>query len=195
VAVLHNRTFSSRRKNEDYGADAMKMSSVFEWHKRFKVGREDMKNDERTGRPKIHRKDENVERVRNFVRSDRRLSVRMMTEEINLDRETARKVLTKDLGLRKISAKMVPRILSDDQKQRRLDVCSDFSRQMAEGNNFLDRVIKDDESWCFRNYPETKRQNMQWKTSASPRPRKARMSRAQVKTMLISFFHHKDCSL
>jgi hypothetical protein len=41
-----------------YGADAMKKSSVFEWHKRFKEGREDVEDDERTGRPKTHRKDE-----------------------------------------------------------------------------------------------------------------------------------------
>jgi hypothetical protein len=43
---------------EAYGADDMKKSSVFEWHKRFKEGREDMK-DERTGHPKTHQTDEN----------------------------------------------------------------------------------------------------------------------------------------
>jgi hypothetical protein len=62
--------------------------------------------------------------------------------------------------MRKVSAKMVPRILSDDQKQQRLDVFSDLSRQLAEGNNFLDRVITCDESWCFQYGPETKRQSM-----------------------------------
>jgi hypothetical protein len=84
--------------------------------------------------------------------------------------------------------KVVPRILSDNQKQRWLDVYSDLSRQLAEGNNFLDRVITGDESWCFQYDPEMKRQSMQWKTSASPRSKKARMSQAQVKTMLICFF-------
>jgi hypothetical protein len=44
---------------EAYGADAMKKSRVFEWHKRFKEGREDVKDDEITGRPKTNRKDEN----------------------------------------------------------------------------------------------------------------------------------------
>jgi hypothetical protein len=43
---------------EAYGADAMKTSSVFEWHKRFKEDREDVKDDEITGRPKTHRTDE-----------------------------------------------------------------------------------------------------------------------------------------
>jgi hypothetical protein len=44
---------------EAYGTDAMKKPSVFEWHKRFKEGQEDVKDDERTGRPKTHRTDEN----------------------------------------------------------------------------------------------------------------------------------------
>jgi hypothetical protein len=38
---------------EAYGADAMKMLSVFEWHKRFHEGREDVKDDERSGRPMV----------------------------------------------------------------------------------------------------------------------------------------------
>jgi hypothetical protein len=44
---------------EAYGADAMKKLSVCDWHKRFKEGREDVKDDERTGRPKTHWTDEN----------------------------------------------------------------------------------------------------------------------------------------
>jgi hypothetical protein len=60
-----------------------------------------------------------------------------MAEKLNLDRETVRKILTEDLGMRKVSAKTVPRILSNDQKQWRLAVCSDLSRQLAEGNNFF----------------------------------------------------------
>jgi hypothetical protein len=44
---------------EAYGAAAMKTSSIFEWHKRFKECREDVKDDERTGCPKTHLIDEN----------------------------------------------------------------------------------------------------------------------------------------
>jgi histone-lysine N-methyltransferase SETMAR len=96
----------------------------------------------------------------------------MMAEELNLDRKTVRKILTEDLGMRKVSAKMVPRILSDEQKQQRLDVCSVLSHQLPEENNVLDRVITGDESWCFQYDPETKCQSMQWKTSTSPRPKR-----------------------
>jgi hypothetical protein len=120
-----------------------------------------VKDNKRTGHPKTHWTDENVEKVQKLVCSDRQLSVQMMAEKLNLDRETVRKILTEDLGMRKVSAEMVPQILSDDQKQHQLDVCSDLSRQLAEGNNSLYRVIMGDKSWCFQYDPETKCQSMQ----------------------------------
>jgi hypothetical protein len=41
---------------------------------------------ERSGRPRSHRTDENVEKVRNLVHSDRCLSIRAMTVNINLEK-------------------------------------------------------------------------------------------------------------
>jgi len=35
-----------------YGEYAMKKSSVFEWHRQFKEGREDVQDDQRSGQPK-----------------------------------------------------------------------------------------------------------------------------------------------
>ena len=55
----------------------------------------------------------------------------------------------------------------------------------------FDRVITGDETWCFQHDPETKRQSMQWKTQNLPRPKKAHLSRSQVKTMLVCFFDRK----
>jgi hypothetical protein len=44
---------------EAYGADGMKTSNVFDWHIRFKEGRDNVKDDKRTRRPKTHWTDEN----------------------------------------------------------------------------------------------------------------------------------------
>ena len=51
-------------------------------------------------------------RVRTLVRSDRRLGVRVIAEELNMNRETVRQIVKEDLGMRKFSAKIVPRILT-----------------------------------------------------------------------------------
>jgi hypothetical protein len=46
-----------------------------EWHKRFKEGWEDVKDDESTGHPKTHQTDGNVEKVQKVVCFGRRLSI------------------------------------------------------------------------------------------------------------------------
>ena len=71
-----------------YGEYVMKKSSVFEWHTRFEEGREDVQDDPRSGGPKTQSTDANVDRVRTSVPSDRRLGVRVIAEELNMNRET-----------------------------------------------------------------------------------------------------------
>jgi len=146
-----------------------------------------VQDDPRSGQPKTQRTDANVDRVRTLVRSDRRLGVRVTAEELNMTRKTVRQNVKEDLEMRKISLKMVPRILTHDQKQRRLHTSSDLLRN----SQLFDRVITGDETWCLQCDPKTKRQSMQWKTQNSPRPKKARVFRSQVKTMLVCFFDHK----
>jgi hypothetical protein len=62
----------------------MKKSSVFEWHRRFKEGQENVQDDPRTGQPKSQRTDANVDRVRTLVHSNGRLGVRLKAEELNM---------------------------------------------------------------------------------------------------------------
>ena len=42
---------------------------------------------------------------------------RSIAEQVNIDRETVRKILTEDLDMRKVCAKMVPKELTKEQKQ------------------------------------------------------------------------------
>ena len=78
------------------------------------------------GSQKLKRTDANVDGVRTLVRSDQRLGVRVIAKELNMNGETVRQIVKEDLGMRKISAKMVPRILTHDQKQCRLHISSDL---------------------------------------------------------------------
>ena len=47
-----NATETYGRLQTAFGASCMNLSSVFEWHKRFKEGRESVRDDERCGRNK-----------------------------------------------------------------------------------------------------------------------------------------------
>ena len=134
---------------------------------------------------------ETIVRVKQMVWSDRRLTIRMIADNLDLNRESVRNILLHDLGMRKVCAKLVPKILSVDQKQRRVNFCKDMLEKIRDDPNILYQVITGDETWVFQYDPETKRQSMQWKTAGSPRPKKARMSKSKIKVMLIAFFDQK----
>ena len=68
--------------------------------------------------------------------------VRVKADELNMNRKTVRQIVKEDLGMRKISAKMVPQILkTHDQKQRQLHISSDL---LCNAEMF-DKVITGDE--------------------------------------------------
>jgi transposase len=49
--------------NKAYGSTAMSRAIVYRWYARFRDGREDVKDDARSGRPSTARTDENAESV------------------------------------------------------------------------------------------------------------------------------------
>jgi len=88
----------------------------------------------------------------------------------------------------KVCAKMVPKLLSDEQKERRKELCLDLLQCIENEPDLLNSIITCDESWVFTYDPETKRQSIRWKSTLSPRLKKARMSHSKFKAMLIVFF-------
>jgi len=98
----------------------MKKTAVYKWVKRFSEGNESFTDEERSGRPATSRTEGNIAKVRQIVRENRQLTVRSIAEQVNIDRETVRKILTEDLDRRKVCVKMVPKELTEEQKQRRV---------------------------------------------------------------------------
>ena len=151
-------------------------------------GREQLEDETRAGRPSTSKTDNNVERVRCLVRSDRRLMFRMISSELNLNRFTVHQILTQDFDMRKVCAKMVPKNLTTEQKANRRDVCLCLLDHLEREPEFFSRVITGDASWNLEYDRETKRQSREWHTASSPRPKKARMSKSKIKSMLICIF-------
>jgi DNA-binding IclR family transcriptional regulator len=57
-------------------------------------GREQMEDEPRAKRPSTSKTDDNVERIRSLVRSDRRFTFRMISNDLNLNRFTVHQILT-----------------------------------------------------------------------------------------------------
>jgi len=55
-----------------YGDNSMKKTAVYKWVKRFSEGRESVTDEERSGRPATSRTEENIAKICQIVRENRR---------------------------------------------------------------------------------------------------------------------------
>ena len=126
--------------------------------------------------------------IKNFMVKDRRVSTRTISAQFDVSVGTAHTIIREELKMRKICANFVPRVLREDQEERR---CHD-RREMVELINsdpaVFDVLVTCDISWIYCYDPETKRQSFQRKHAGSPRPKKASQSKSTHKFLMIPFF-------
>jgi len=96
-----------------YGDAVLSSAQVLRWRKAFKDGRESVEDEQRAGRPSAARTENNVARVKVVLDRDRRLNVRLIAKEVGLPKTDVHRIITEDLHMRKICAKLVPKNLSD----------------------------------------------------------------------------------
>ena len=189
VKLGKNASETHERIKAAYGEDCM--SRVFRWHKRFKEGREEVRDDERCGRDSSVRKSDLVDQIGESLEEDRRTSLETIASDFGVSKGTVYKIVHEDLNMRKVCAKFVPRHLSEEQKTKRINDSKAMINLINSNRGVLESIITCDETWIYCYDPETKRESAEWKHADSPRPKKARRSRSTGKLMLITFFDIK----
>jgi len=91
-----------------YGDAVLSSAQVLRWHKAFKDRRESFEDKQRTGHPSTSRTKNNVARVKAVLDRDRLLSVRLIAEEVGLQKADVHRIITEDLHMKKICVKLVP---------------------------------------------------------------------------------------
>jgi len=86
------------------------------------------------------------------------LTVKKIGEQLELSRTTVHQILTNDLEMSKICARMVPKNLLQDQKDNKVNRYLDFLEDIENDRCFMERVITDDVFWIFEYDPETSSQ-------------------------------------
>jgi len=132
VKLGDNATITHGKLQQAFEDDAMSRAQAFRWHKIFSEDRTLNEGEQRSGRPSTTRRGDNTARVRELFRSDRRLTVKMIADEMNTNWETVRLILTEELGMRKICVKMVPRNLTEQQQNARLSAVFDIQMHYGE---------------------------------------------------------------
>ena len=91
-----------------FGEQCLSRAHIFEWHKRFKEGRDSVDDNMRSGRPTTSKTDDHVARVQEVIQANRRLTIHELSVEVGVSYGTCQAILTQDLNMRHVAAKFVP---------------------------------------------------------------------------------------
>jgi hypothetical protein len=125
------------------------------------------------------RQHENVSKINELIRENRRLTSREISDALTISFDSVQLVLTKNLNMRRVSAKFVPRLLSQEQKEFRLSISLELHNRANSNSGFLRSLITGDESWVYGYDPETKMESSHWNSN---------QSKSNVKVVLNVFF-------
>ncbi len=180
-----NPTEAWRALKQVYGNAALSYPQVRLWHKRFKEGRDNAKDNPRSGRPATRL--DSVDAIQDCVRTDRRQTIKEIALDISRPPSTVFKVLKKDLKMRKLCPKFVPHLLTDANKAMRMELSRQNLDNVRNIPRYLDRIVTGDETWVSLYNQETKFESCQWTEKGGARPTKIVKSNSIRKTMLILF--------
>ena len=111
-------------------------------------------------------------KVRDQVYSNRRIQVEEIAQALGISHSNASTILHDRLGVRKLTARWVPKSLSDEQMATRASVCNALLKRFRPKDDFLLRLVTVDETLVHYYEPENKAQSRQWVGPGSPRPKK-----------------------
>jgi transposase len=105
-----------------YGDSSPLFSVIKKWAAEFKRGRNGLEDDPSEGRPKSAATPEIIEQVHDMVLDDRRMKVGEIAETIGISKERVGYILLEELGMKKLWAIWVLRVLTADQKRTRMKI-------------------------------------------------------------------------
>jgi len=143
----------------------------------------------RPGRPKTSTTPEIINKIHELILEDRRISPKSIAEQLGIPREWVGSITHKDVDMRKLSAKWVPKCLNVDQKRQRCQspeqLLDFFFRR--DPNDFMSRLVTMDETWLYHYDPELKQHSMEWRHSGSPCPKIFRAQKSAGKVLASIF--------
>ena len=156
-----------RKLKEAFGEQALSQARTFEWVKRLKDGRESVEDDIRTFWSTVHMHNSGND-YESALSYPRRQTIHDVCNCFGLSYGSCQSIRADELNMRRIAAKFISRLLNNDQRDHRVQVCTELQEAVRYDPKFLSRVITGDESWLYDYNPETKQKSSQWKTPSSP---------------------------
>jgi len=116
---------------------ALSRTQVFEWFARFKRGEISVEAHPHSGLPSTSHTDDIVETIQEKIIEDRRYTINDNSEATGMNWSSCQWIWTVDLNMRRVAAKFVPRLLTQDQQTTRLTLWRQLKNRIESEQNFL----------------------------------------------------------
>ena len=85
-----------------YSDAALSRTTIFEWHKWFREGRESVKDDKRSGWPTTSRTNDNIAAVDKMVKEDQKVTSQLIADTLGILKTMVLQILREDLKKQKL---------------------------------------------------------------------------------------------
>ena len=152
--------------------------------KEFNEGRDSVKRSEGSGRPRTSTCPENVERVRELIEDNNRLSCPEIEAITGIDERSVHRILTKSLHKKSLCCRWIPHSLTEQHKENRIECAREMLRTL-DRRLIKEKLIVLDEKWVYLRSVRPKECHRAWVDGAGDRPQEARRTISDKKVMLI----------
>ena len=140
-----------------YGPQTISMRIVFRWVKAFKAEKVSVEGDIRPGRPNTSVTKANIAAVKIMFEQDARLS-----SCTGISEGSVQTIMKKRLDRRKVCARWVPHLLTEEQKTQRLKCAHELLKTYKGCNSrVISNLLTGDETWMHMFEPQRRADNKQ----------------------------------
>ena len=178
-----------------YWPQTISVRTCFRWVKAFKAGKFSVEDGTRLGRPKISVTKAYIAAVKIVVEQDVRLSVKDIARCTGISEGSVQTILKKRLDLRKVCARWVPHLLTEEQKTQRFKCARELLKTYNGCNSrVISNLLTGDETWVHMFESQRRADNKKWKGKDHKRPCIAKRSISSKKILYAILFNSSRSS-
>ena len=122
--------------------------------------------------------------VEQLVDEDRHRTTRKLAEDVGISRERIGHILHKELQMRKLCKKWIPHVLTEENRQKRIEVSKQLLRILEGG---FRNIVTGDETWIHFYTTSSKEANKVWLTTEENRPQIAAKKQQKIHVLHFLF--------
>lgn len=171
------------------GPNAVSKSTVEYWLREFRFGRQELKDEDRSGRPSTSTTIDNIAVVQELIRANPRVTFDELENETRISRGSLHRILHDHLMVHKVMSRFIPHKLTAEQKQTRVDICKENLKLFKNyGARVVERIVTGDETYVYYYDAPTRSETKMWIFEDEEPPEVVKRNRTVSKVLYAVFF-------